>query len=245
MPRIALISDIHGNIDALEAVLADIKGREVAEIVCLGDIVGYGAAPVECVKLVRENCTTIVMGNHDQYAQYDIPIIGLSSHVAGGVSHAHKELTKEDREWIKGLPLVAEVHGFTVVHASLAIAPETFSYLNTDMVAAFHFEQQSTPLCFIGHTHRPEIVTMFKGRIGWELLWEGDTLLDRSKTCVVNVGSVGQPRDDNPKAAYGIHDTEMGLFSLHRVAYDIEAAQNRIKAAGLPWKNAARLAEGK
>ena len=244
MPQIALISDIHGNIDALEAVLNDIKGQEVDEIVCLGDIVGYGGAPAECLKLVRERCSVTVMGNHDEFLVRGFENFVLSRRIADPLRHAMKSLGSEEMEWLRSLPYTAGVHEFTVTHASLAIAPEAFNYLNTDMVAAHHFQQQSTAVCFIGHTHRPEMVTDFKGRIGWGLIWEGKTLLDRSKKCAVNVGSVGQPRDDNPNAAYGIYDSGMGLFTLRRVAYDIETAIRRIKEAGIPEENALRLFKG-
>jgi diadenosine tetraphosphatase ApaH/serine/threonine PP2A family protein phosphatase len=245
MPRIALISDIHGNIDALKAVLADIERQEIDEILCLGDIVGYGAAPAECLSLVRERCALTLMGNHDEYLVKDPDNFVLSKRIREPLLLAKTTLSPGDFDWLSRRPFFAERHGFTIVHASLAIAPESFNYLNTDMVAGFHFDQQTTPVCFVGHTHRPEMVTHFKNRIGWGLLWEGESLLDRSKRCAVNVGSVGQPRDDNPMAAYGIYHTDINSFTLRRISYDVDMAIQRIRESGLPEENALRLLKGK
>lgn len=243
MPRIALISDIHSNIDALEAVLDDIKEQEVDEIVCLGDIVGYGSAPAECLRLVRKRCSVTVMGNHDEFLVRGFENFVLSKRLSDPIRHAQETVFADDLKWLGQRPFVAEVHGFTIVHASLS-DPERFSYLFNDHEALFHFHEQKTPSCFFGHTHRPEVILLQGEEIRWGLLWEGDTLLDRSKKCAINVGSVGQPRDENPNAAYGIYDSGMGLFTLRRVAYDIDMAIQRIREAGLPEENGLRLLKG-
>lgn len=243
MPRIALISDIHGNIDALEAVLADIERQEVDEIVCLGDIVGYGGAPAECLKLIRDRCPTTVMGNHDEYLAKGLENFVLSKRIEAPLRHAIKSITTKEMEWLRSLPYTAGVHEFTVTHASLH-QPEAFNYLQDDQTARLHFEEQKTPVCFFGHTHRPELILLQGKQIRWGQLHEGDVLLDRFHPCAINVGSVGQPRDDDHRAGYGIIDTEMGLFTLRRVAYDIDMAIQRIRKAGLPEENGLRLLKG-
>jgi diadenosine tetraphosphatase ApaH/serine/threonine PP2A family protein phosphatase len=244
MPKIALISDIHANIDALEAVLADIDQQGVEVILCLGDIVGYGAAPAECVTLVRKRCSITLMGNHDSYAQYDIPIIGLSHRVTAGINHASEDLSAEDRKWLSKLPFTAEVHGFTIVHASLH-HPELFNYLIDRLDALQHFAEQKTPLCFLGHTHSPVVTqSLPNDDVRTVPLRDSETLLDRTQRYAINVGSVGQPRDGNPRAAYGIYDPEYHSFTLRRVSYDISKAAERIIKAGITEGNATRLFEG-
>ncbi len=243
MPRLALISDVHANIDALEAVLADIDCQGVDEIICLGDIVGYGAAPAECVRLVRERCSVMVQGNHDEMLVKRLENVVMSKRIVDPIRHAKKNVLAKDITWLRKQPLSAALHGFTIVHASLC-EPETFDYLDTDITARFHFHEQKTPVCFFGHTHRPGVIMLHKEEIRWGLLHEGDVLLDRSHPCAINVGSVGQPRDDDPRAAYGIIDTGLGLFTLRRVAYDIDMAIQRIREAGLPEENALRLLKG-
>jgi len=241
MPLIALISDVHGNIDALHMVLADMRERGATEILCLGDIVGYGAAPSECVELVRSHCSIVVTGNHDQLAS-EGGEHEYTERVAAGIRYARATLTSEEMDWLRALPLVEQTHGFTVVHASLA-RPEAFSYLDTDDEALFHFRRQITPLCFIGHTHIPCIA--LDGRvIDWRFPDEEPIRFRQSHRYAVNVGSVGQPRDGDPRACYALFDTEAQVFTLRRIPYDIKKAQSRIREARLPWENAVRLALG-
>lgn len=244
MPQIALISDIHGNIDALENVLSDIDQQGITEILCLGDIVGYGAAPAECLRLVRERCSHTVKGNHDHYAQYDVVILGMSERVAGGILHAQQALTDEEKQWIRSLPLSAEVGAITIVHATLHM-PDSFEYLKGRTDFLRHFEKQRTPVSFFGHTHKPEIA-LLKGDldVGFGIPGEGEVLLDRARACAINVGSVGQPRDGSTRATYGIYDPEQHSFTLRRVSYDIQKAAQRILDAGLPEENALRLFKG-
>jgi predicted phosphodiesterase len=244
MPKTALISDIHANIDALQAVLADIDQQGITEILCLGDIVGYGAAPAECLRLVRDRCKVTVKGNHDHYAQYDVVILGMSEGVTGGIRHSQKEITEEDRAWLRSLPMTAEVGAITIVHATLHI-PDSFDYLKGRTDFLRHFEKQRTPVSFYGHTHKPEIA-LLRGDldVGFGIPGEGEVLLDRARACAINVGSVGQPRDGSIRATYGIYDSDGHSFTLRRVSYDIKKAAQRIMEAGLPEENAIRLFKG-
>lgn len=240
MKPIALISDIHANIDALEAVLEDIDRQEMEEILCLGDVVGYGAAPSECVKLVRERCSVTLMGNHDEYLVRDPDKFVLSRRIRDPLVLAKETVPKDDLRWLSKLPYSSVLHGFTIVHGSLH-NPETFAYLLDDQEAVDHFAQQTTPICFYGHTHKPAIALEYADKIRWGIPGEGEVLLDRTKKCAINVGSVGQPRDGSTRATYGIYDPEMNSFTLRRVSYDIARAAERIKKAGLPEQNASRL----
>ena len=240
MPSTALISDIHGNIDALEAVLEDIDRHKIGAILCLGDIVGYGAAPAECVKLVRERCSVTLMGNHDEYLVRDPDKFVLSRRIRDPLVLAKETVPKDDLKWLSKLPYTMVLQGFTIVHGSLH-HPESFNYLQDRMDALLHFAEQTTPICFFGHTHLPAIATEYADEIRWGIPGEGETLLDRTKKCAINVGSVGQPRDGSTRAAYGIFDSEMNSFTLRRVSYDVEKAAMRIRQAGLPEQNASRL----
>ena len=243
MPRIAFISDIHANIDALEAVLADIDTQGADEIFCLGDIVGYGAAPSECLELVRSRCSVSVKGNHDQMAS-EQGIIQALERVSAPIRYAREKLTKEQIKWLKDLPLVAEKEGISLVHSSLH-EPEDFNYVLWMDDARLHFQHQKTPLSFIGHSHSPLIAIQAPNGIVLDVPGVASILLDPNIRTIINVGSVGQPRDNYPRACYGYMNTESLTFSWRRVPYDIKRAQERIKEAGLPWDNAARLASGR
>ena len=244
MPKTALISDIHANIDALESVLADIDQQGITEILCLGDIVGYGAAPAECLRLVRERCKATVIGNHDAYTLVNLNEYNLERRVSAGILHAQQALTDEEKKWIRSLPLSAEVGAITIVHATLH-RHDSFEYLKGRTEFLRHFENQRTPVSFFGHTHKPEIA-LLRGDldVGFGIPGEGEVLLDLSKKCAINVGSVGQPRDRSSRATYGIYDPEEHSFTLRRVSYDIQKAAQRILDAGLPEENALRLFKG-
>ena len=244
MPITALISDIHANIDALEAVIADIDQKGIKEILCLGDIVGYGAAPAECLRLVRKRCKATVIGNHDAYTLVNLDDYNIEKRVSEGIRHAQRALTKEEKLWIRSLPLTAEVGPITIVHATLH-NPDSFDYLRGWDDFLMHFEKQRTPVSFFGHTHRPE-VALLRGDLdlGFGIPGESEVLLDRARACAINVGSVGQPRDGSTRATYGIYDSKEHSFTLRRVTYDIEKAVQRILDAGLPEENAARLFKG-
>jgi diadenosine tetraphosphatase ApaH/serine/threonine PP2A family protein phosphatase len=243
MPRIALISDIHSNIDALEAVLADIDFQGADEIFCLGDIVGYGAAPSECLEVVRSRCSVTVMGNHDQMAS-EQGIIQALERVSAPIRYAREKLTKEQIKWLKDLPFVVEKDGLTLVHSSLH-QPEEFNYVLWKDDARLHFQHQKAPFSFIGHSHSPLIAIQDQSGITLDEPGVASITLDPNQRSIINVGSVGQPRDNYPRACYGWLDTGNHSFTWRRVPYDIKRAQERIKEAGLPWDNAARLASGR
>ena len=243
MPRIAFISDIHANIDALEAVLADIDFQGADEIICLGDIVGYGAAPSECLEQVRARCSVTVMGNHDQMASEKGVILALER-VSAPIRYAREKLTKDQIKWLRDLPKVVEKEGLTLVHSSLH-EPEEFNYVLWKEDARLHFQHQKTSFSFIGHSHAPLIAIQGQEGISLNVPGVASIRLDPTLRSIINVGSVGQPRDNYSRACYGWLDTGSNAFTWRRVPYDIKRAQERIKEAGLPWDNAVRLATGR
>lgn len=243
----ALISDIHANIDALEAVLADIRDFPVAAILCLGDIVGYGPEPGACVRRVRDLCSVSVLGNHEAMLlladrileeDWEVP-------VRKPLQIAKEQVTKDELGWLRDLPITADLDPITLSHASLNEPPE-FHYIHETTEAEAHFAAQGTFIGFNGHTHVPGIWEENPETFGVRCLAPGDkpVRLDPSRRCCVNVGSVGQPRDGDPRASYALYDYEQRLLLMRRVPYDIGKAQARFKKAGLPAHNASRLAKG-
>jgi len=242
MSRIALISDIHANIDALESVFRDIEHTGADEIYCLGDIVGYGAAPAECVQLVQEYCSVTVKGNHDELVTQK-GIIEYGERVAAPLRLARKYLSEEQLKWLQDLPLTHQNDDFTIVHARLD-HPEEFSYLQDEEDARKHFQFQEPQITFLGHTHVPLIAIKGREKISLKEPSMQALKLEEGFRYAVNVGYVGQPRDDYPRSCYGLFDTDECLVMIRRVSYDIKKAQARIQQAGLPYSNATRLAKG-
>jgi predicted phosphodiesterase len=242
MNPIAFISDIHGNIDALDAVLSDLKKRGIDEILCLGDIVGYGGAPRECVDKVIEVCSHTVVGNHDFITFSSEPLNNAPSHVVSGIEFAKLSLSPSHVLWLSKLPFLYKNDFFTTVHSSLG-SPSDFEYLLTGWVARSHFKKQSTPISFIGHTHSPVMTVENNDRIEWVEL-NNDEIAIPAEKVVINVGSVGQPRDNDPRACYCIFYPDFNKFKICRVDYDIEKARSRIIKAGISKINADRLCVG-
>ena len=242
--RYCILGDVHGNLEALEAVLADAEKQGVDRYVCVGDIVGYGANPRECVERVNGLTTQIVAGNHDcaVVGRTDVEYFNMFAREA--VLWTQAQLSPEEKGFLRGLPLMLEVDGLTIVHATVH-QPEQFGYIESALAARLSFDALSNDLAFVGHSHVP--VAFFYEQRGEEIWYSQDNdvpLGDFSKT-IVNVGSVGQPRDENPLAAYGLYDTEQRRVTIRRVEYDVEAAKQKILDAGLPEVLAVRLLVGR
>jgi len=239
--KYAIIADIHGNLEAFETVLEDIKSQNVNQIVCLGDVVGYNANPKECLKIVRDLNIPCVKGNHDEYCSSEDALEGFNPHAAEAVHWTRNQLSTEDRQWLRDLKYSRMVGNFTIVHATLD-APQRWGYVFDKLAAAASFPYQNTQVCFFGHTHVP--VAFMRDSVV-----RGGTYskfkIDVSKKYFVNVGAVGQPRDNNPKAAYVVFDTDAGTIELRRLDYDIPLTQEKIRAAGLPERLAERLEFGR
>ena len=239
--KYAIIADIHGNLDAFQVVLDDIRAQNATNIVCLGDVVGYNARPKECLKIVHDMNIPTVKGNHDEYCSSDSQLEGFNPHAADAVHWTRNQLDEDDKKWLRELKYTRMAANFTMVHATLD-APDRWGYVFDKLVAAASFPYQTTQMCFFGHTHVP--VAFMR-----DTVVRGGTYskfkIDPSKKYFINVGAVGQPRDNNPKAAYVIFDMDAGTIELRRLEYDIAAAQAKIREAGLPERLAERLAYGR
>jgi len=239
--KYAIIADIHANLEALEVVLADAKAMKVTHYACLGDVVGYNANPKECLDIIRSMGMPCVKGNHDEYCSADIQLDGFNPHAAEAVSWTRQQLTEEDCQWLRELRYIRLVASFTIVHATLD-GPQRWGYVFDKLAAAASFTYQNTSVCFFGHTHVPVAFVR-------DSVVRGGTYskfkVEPGRKYFVNVGSVGQPRDGNPKASYAIYDMDEGSIELRRLDYDIPAVQAKIRAVGLPERLAERLALGK
>jgi predicted phosphodiesterase len=243
--RLALISDIHANIEALEAVLADIKTHNVDEILCLGDVVGYGANPNECIELVKESCSLVLLGNHDAAAVGLLSTQHFNIHAKIAIEWTTDNLKKSGFDYLKTLPLKEAKYSTTFVHAT-PYEPNMWYYITSLEEAAFNFQFFDTSLCFVGHTHIPIIIVLEKEKEVY--VHPGDALDYANLASVrflINVGSVGQPRDRNPKSCYGIINTDAKAFTYHRVSYDIQKAQAKMRKIKMPEFLITRLEEGR
>ena len=239
--KYAILGDIHSNLEALQNVLADAQAQGVTRYACVGDIVGYNANPVECLSKVRELGAACVRGNHDHYCSHPESLHGFHPLAADVVSWTRKQLTPEQQEYLRNLRYVASVETFTIVHSTLDM-PEQWGYVFDRLEAEANFNYQTTTLCFYGHTHMP-LAFEKTDSIRFGLYTKLKVGLGRKY--FINVGSVGQPRDGDPRAAYVVYDMINNTVELRRIPYDIEKTQRKILDAGLPGRIAARLAQGR
>ncbi len=238
--RVAVLSDIHSNLEALESVLEDIVGQGVDDLLCLGDLVGYGANPNECVERIRGLISHVVAGNHDHAAVGKTDASYFNPHAKRAVAWTAQNLTADHARYISTLPYVKQVEHLLLVHASPS-DPAAWNYLLSPQMARAEFQAFSESICFIGHSHQP----LFFSINGAPRSLKGDRLsCDPGERYIVNVGSVGQPRDGDPRSCYAIYDDRQRTVQLRRVAYDIRSAQRKILQAGLPPVLAARLKRG-
>lgn len=240
--KILVISDIHANLTALEAVLA--SAGTVDATWCLGDIVGYGPDPEECIKRVltlpRLSC---VIGNHDNAVLNDKNIEKFNEDAEKSIRYTKGKLSPESLKFLKKLREKIITQTMTLAHGS----PRSpiWEYVVENMVAMMNFSYFSTQLAFVGHSHLPISFTFDEnGDKIIRTIQEGDQELKISGRAILNPGSVGQPRDRDPRASYGIFDPDESLWKIFRVEYDIPAVQSRMREAGLPEKGAERLAHG-
>ena len=231
--RIAIISDIHSNLPALEAVLRRIVDLKVDAMYCLGDIIGYGPFPNECVELVRTHCAAAVKGNHDSGLLGETPTEHFNKYGQAAIEWTKNKITPQNLEYLRSLPVSYVDHDCTLVHSS-PHQPTEWTYLMNWDQAEENFSAFSTKTCFIGHTHVPVVIGE-------------DSSMNRFRAdqrFIINVGSVGQPRDGNPESALGLLDTDKKTYVLVRVAYDISKTAQAIQDAGLPAFLGRRLFQG-
>ena len=231
--KYAIISDIHSNLEALTKALEIIDDKNVDEIICLGDVVGYGANPNECVDIVKKRCSTVVLGNHDAAALDPSVAHDFNAIARKAVFWTAEQLTDENKEYLQSRSMTERKENILFVHSSPEV-PDAWDYIldNDDAYSALqHFDEQ---ICFIGHTHVPGIFHLH-GRA---------KTISRDEKYLVNVGSIGQPRDGNPKLAFGIFDSTSWEYELVRSEYDIQTAAEKIYAAKLPEELGNRLMYG-
>jgi len=231
--RIAIISDIHSNLEALQKALELIEKKRVDQIVCLGDLVGYGANPNECIELTRKHTSHILLGNHDQ-AAFDLSQTEhFNRHARTAAYWTNQTLTEANLEFLKTLPLDYTIDDLTFIHASPK-DPQEWNYIFSAFEARANFEFFQTKICFIGHTHIPGI---FPEDLKTQKI-------HKANRYIINVGSVGQPRDGNWRLSFGIFDTGTWTYELVRSEYDVQSAADKIIANDLPRFLADRLFAG-
>jgi len=239
--RIALFADIHANLEALEAVLADAEAHGATDYVCLGDIVGYNADPAACLERVRAMGCPVVKGNHDEDASGTHSLEAMNPVAAAALQWTREQLSDEQRQWLRRLRMVRQVEDFTVVHSTLD-QPANWNYVTNRFDAMANFSYQFTQVCFHGHTHVPRVYV--KTDKVQEVPADQVAIEDGAKY-FINIGSVGQPRDGDWRASYVLYDLESRVIYFRRIEYDIATTQQKILAAGLPEMLAHRIAEGR
>jgi len=240
--KFALISDIHANFEALKAVLNYIDNEGVDRIICLGDVVGYNASPNECINILIERKIPTILGNHDAVACELEEPWGFNAVALPAILWTREKLTEENREWLQRLPDTLNFGYFACVHG----APKNhnaYIFGWDDVVPHLYFlEEQNVNICFFGHTHIPIIIKKEEDIIpeeNFELKIEEDTIY------FINPGSVGQPRDGNSKASFGIYDSDQNIFRFIRVEYNIDNTAKQVLEAKLHPFLAERLYAGR
>lgn len=237
----AVFGDIHGNLEALDAILADASKLGVNHYACVGDIVGYNANPVECLEKIRRLNCVCVKGNHDHYCSLDSELEGFHPYAADAVDWTRAQLSDEQQQFLADMKYVNRAGIFTIVHSTLDM-PASWGYVFEELEAEASFNYQKTTVCFHGHTHVP-LVFQKAGEVSGGTYNKLSIVM--GKKYFVNVGSVGQPRDGDPRAAYCVFDVKKRQIELRRIPYDVAQAQKKVRKAGLPEKLAARLGTGR
>ena len=255
--KVAVISDIHGNLEALNAVIARANIESVDKYICVGDIVGYNANPAECLKIVQSlDLLAIVRGNHDEYVGTNDSLDGFNPSAEKALIWTRQQLTAIQRDWLRQLKLkeVKFKDNITVVHATLD-SPAEWGYILDLYHAKDNFSYQMTQLCFCGHSHVPILfrkgISKDNNSCGvaevsaWTKISKNESeitvSIDFGCKYLVNVGSIGQPRNGDSRASFVIYDSSKRTIKRICVEYDIATAQGKILKAGLPEKLASRL----
>jgi diadenosine tetraphosphatase ApaH/serine/threonine PP2A family protein phosphatase len=239
--KYAILGDIHANLEALKVVLEDAKDQKCTHYLSIGDVVGYNANPVECLEIIQEMKCPVVRGNHDHYCSQADDLPGFHPMAAEVINWTRQQLSDSQRAFLRDLPYTKQVETFTIVHSTLD-NPDKWGYVLDRYDAEANFNYQTTAVCFYGHTHIP--IAFEKGDDIRSGLYSR-IKIKMGRKYFINVGSVGQPRDGDPRAAYCIFDMVNNMVELRRLDYDIETTQEKIRAAGLPEKVAARLSIGR
>ncbi len=239
--RYGILGDIHSNLSALETVLAEIDREGVDRVLSVGDVVGYGAAPRECIQILRELNAVVVKGNHDAACTGELDMKFFNPYARAAIEWTRTEIASGDMEWLRGLPLVVHETHCSVAHGTLA-DPEFYEYIQSTEDADPSLDVLEEAVCFVGHTHVPVTILRLTDdptHTGYTVETEID--LEDVSRALVNVGSVGQPRDEDARTIYALYDSDKARVWIRRVEYDIELEAQRIRDAGLPDVLAERL----
>lgn len=239
--RYAIISDVHSNIEALKAVLMDIKKTGIREIFFLGDAVGYGPDPEECLRILGAECKVLIAGNHDM-AALGLTDIRLFNHAARtAIEWTSKRISHDNIQFLRSFKMFEDIpeKNIFLVH-STPKNPEEWFYLETNLDAEVNFHYFSSKVCFLGHTHKPFIVE--RKPSGKMLFYRDEIKISAKARYIINAGSVGQPRDGDPRACYCIFDG--GVIHFRRIEYDVKTTQDKMTQYGLPDYLIERLSYG-
>lgn len=241
--RYGIFSDVHSNIEALDAVIGAYKEEEIDKYLCVGDVVGYATNPRECIEKVKAIATITVAGNHDWAAVNLFSLDYFNPLAKDAILWTMGNLDSEDRYFLQSLELTYQNDGLALVHGTLN-SPQDFNYMTDGYIVYRTFRLLETNICFVGHTHAPGVfVKSENGKIHYQ---EDSAInIKEDSKYIINVGSVGQPRDGNPKAAYCIYDTDKKNVQIKRIGYDVQAARKKIIAEGLPEFLGERLLVGR
>ena len=240
---IAMISDIHGNLEALQAVLMDIEKYKVDAVCCLGDVIGYGCDPVPCLELVDKTCLIKLVGNHEYSSMGLLPMDNLNQTARTSANWTTDQLDDRAFGIINRFTVDASLDSSYLVHAS-SYEPTKWHYILTNHEADQSFKSLKAKHCFHGHTHLPMIYAEspkgeHRRQVGHDFQPDEDTRY------LINIGSVGQPRDNDPRACYITYDSAQAEVAYHRVEYDIQRTQSKMRQADLPTPLIERLAAGR
>lgn len=242
--RALIISDVHSNLEALERVLEDARLRGGFDAVwCLGDVVDYGPEPGPCVETLAELEPLCVVGNHDYAALGRIGVENFNTYAAQSALWTREQLGSDHVAFLEGMPKVASWGEFTLAHGSLR--DPLWEYLVSVPSAMENFRRMGTPFCLVGHSHIPFVCAEVDGAPQFVVLRDGQEVALGAGRMIANPGSVGQPRDGDPRASYLLFDTETGRLAHHRVAYDVSVTQGRMRRVGLHPYLIERLSHGR
>jgi predicted phosphodiesterase len=239
--RYAVLGDIHSNLEALSEAVKQAQRHKVDRFVSVGDIVGYGPDPEACMDTLEKISCEAVAGNHDQGVSGKTDFSHYTEGARAGILWTQEKIGKPYLEKLKALPLARDVEDFSVVHASLD-HPAEWDYILDSQHALTSLRLQKKGLCFYGHTHLPVI---FRADGTTQMFREGIVSLEKGQQYLINVGSVGQPRDGNPHPCLVIYDSTAHTVQMHRFEYNVVKTQRKILEEGLPASLAMRLSYGR
>ncbi|MDY6864215.1 MAG: metallophosphoesterase family protein [Thermodesulfobacteriota bacterium] len=240
--RWAILSDIHSNLEAFRAVLLRLEKEKIDRIAFLGDIIGYGADPEMCIELLKKTTECVVAGNHDLGAVGKSETTFFNAMAKTAIEWTANKIWKSHYDYLKELPLIKLLDDFFMVH-STPLYPSQWNYILSEDDAAYNFHFFDHSVCFIGHSHSPQVFILKNGD-NLSTIKSTHFFIEEGSRYIINVGSVGQPRDGNPDSCFGILDTEKREFRYIREPYNIHKAQQKIIDAGLPKVLAERIGVG-